>query len=459
MGTSPAGLHPAAAVCLQQWYIYLFSRTQIHFHPKIINEIGFSPILSNMKSNSKLGMIGRGLSCKYRWVILVLLFMTVLIAFIGRLSTSVALDAIGGDLVWSRAQTGFLGGLLMGIFLVSYGFSNVIFSPNIDKYGSKVVLTFSMTGCSFAVFLGAFYGHVYSLFLVSRLLLGLAQGVLFPLATKVIAGWYTADQRGKANSIFMIGAPIGVALAPIIMGPVIHSFNWQLSFYLVAAMGFILVVPIFLFVRDRPFNRDKPVMEKKNIHLKKAFKELLADGDFRLILVGFTTVNTVWWGTSLWVPTYLEQTTGVNISEMAYLAAIPYLGAIFGLLIGTRISEVKGNPNQVIMFSLFMTAVMVGVLTFSPIPGIGMAVLLLTLVFFFGQLSPPLFFTKLQNTIDGDELGSATGLMNGIANTVGVLGPVTVGVVVAISGSYDIGILSISAISLLGLISFKHLLR
>lgn len=413
-----------------------------------------------MNPKAKKGILRRGLSSQHRWVILLLLFMTIMIAFIGRLSTSVALDAIGDDLVWSRAQTGFLGGVLMGIFLVSYGFSNVVFSPNIDKYGSKVVLTFSMAGCSFAVFLGAFYGHIYSLFLASRLLLGLAQGVLFPLATKVIAGWYTSEQRGRANSIFMVGAPIGVALAPIIMGPIIHIISWQMSFYLVAAMGFVLVVPIVLFIKDRPYNKDeRPVKkDKKDIDLKKAFKELLADGDFRLIVVGFTTVNTVWWGTSLWVPTYLEQTTGVNISEMAYLAAIPYLGAIFGLLTGTKISEVKGNPNQVIMFSLFMTAVMIGILTFSPIPGIVMAIFLLSLVFFFGQLSPPLFFTKLQNTIDGEELGSATGLMNGIANTVGVLGPVTVGVVVALSGSYDIGILSIAAVSLIGLFSFKSLL-
>ncbi|MFO8110027.1 MAG: MFS transporter, partial [Thermoplasmata archaeon] len=190
----------------------------------------------------------KGLSSKYRWVILIILLATVMIAFMGRLSTSVALNAIGEDLVWSQADTGFLGGILMGIFLVSYGFSNIILSQNIDKYGSKIVLFCSMVGCSFAVFLGGYYGHVYSLFLLSRLLLGLTQGVLFPLAAKVIAGWYTVQDRGKANAIFMLGAPIGVALAPIIMGPIIHRFAWNLSFYVVALMGFALAVPIFLFI-------------------------------------------------------------------------------------------------------------------------------------------------------------------------------------------------------------------
>ncbi len=382
-----------------------------------------------------------------------------MIAFMGRLSTSVALRAIGDDLVWSQADTGFLGGILMGIFLVSYGFSNIILSPNIDRYGSKIVLFCSMVGCSFAVFLGGYFGHIYSLFLASRLLLGLTQGILFPLSAKVIAGWYGTQDRGKANAIFMLGAPIGVALSPILMGPIIHAYSWQYSFYAVALIGFILAIPILFFIEDVPFDKNiSRIPRNRDIDIKKAFKTLLADPEFRLIVVGFTTVNTVYWGTTLWLPTYLEETTGISLGNMPYVAAIPYIGCIFGLLIGTWISNVRGNPSQVITFSLFTTSIMVVILAFSPISGIWMAVFMLTLVFFFGQLSPPLFFTKLQNTVDTKELGSATGLMNGIANTVGVLGPVSVGVVVALTGSYEIGIFCISAIALIGLFGYRWML-
>ncbi|MFW6040675.1 MAG: MFS transporter, partial [Thermoplasmatota archaeon] len=182
---------------------------------------------------SKIDKLQVDLSSKYRWIILTLLFFTILVAFMGRLSTSVALDEIGGELVWSRAEQGFLGGVLMGIFMIPYGFSNIFFSPKIDKHGSKIILFGSMTGCSFAVFLGAFFGHNYGLFLLSRMLLGLSQGVMFPLATKVIAGWFRVKERGRANSMFMVGAPIGIAMSPIIMGPIINSFGWQSSFYMV----------------------------------------------------------------------------------------------------------------------------------------------------------------------------------------------------------------------------------
>ena len=412
-----------------------------------------------MSKTSLSRKLGIRLSCRHRWVILLILFTTILIAFIGRLTTSVALNEIGDELVWSAAEKGFLGGVLMGIFLISYGFSNVFLSPNIDKYGTKIVLVTSMVGCSFAVFIGAYFGHIYSLFLVSRLILGLTQGVMFPVAAKVIAGWYKKEKRSRANSIFMIGAPVGVAIAPILMGPIIHLYNWQYSFYVVAIIGFILAVPILLFIDDSPSDIDGGRTSNKDIDIKSAFKELLRDTDFRQVIVGFTTVTSFWWGITLWAPTYLEQVYDFQISEMAYVAAIPYAGAIFGLLIGSYVSDVKGNPNKIIMFSLFTTGIMIMILTLSQISNPGTAITLLFLIFLLGQLAPPLFFTKLQNSISRDELGSATGLMNGIANTFGIIGPVGVGSVVALTGSYDLGLLTLTVIVFTGLVGFFYTIR
>ncbi|MFW5946609.1 MAG: MFS transporter [Candidatus Natronoplasma sp.] len=400
------------------------------------------------------------LNSKYRWLILGLLFLTILVAFMGRLSTSVALEEIGEELVWSRAEQGFLGGVLMGIFLIPYGFSNIFFSPNIDRYGSKIILTGSMIGCSIAVFLGAFFGHNYILFLLSRLFLGLSQGVMFPIATKVIAGWFGKKTRGRANSIFMVGAPVGISISPILMGPIMHSIGWRYSFYLIALFGFLLIIPIFLFIADTP--SEERINNNRNtgndIDMLEAFKRLLKDRDFQQITVGFTAVNTVFWGTSLWIPSYLEQTTGLTLGDNAYLAAIPYLGSILGMLIGSWVSDLRGNTDGIIMFSLLTSGLMIIILSFSPIEGAEMAIFLLFLVFLTGQLAPPLFFTKLQNNIQGKELGSATGLMNGIANTFGVLGPVSVGVVIALTGAYTHGLIVLSVIAFAGLIGFERLL-
>jgi len=194
-----------------------------------------------------------------------------------------------------------------------------------------------------------------------------------------------------------------------------------------------------------------------DIDMLEAFKRLLKDRDFQQITVGFTAVNTVFWGTSLWIPSYLEHTTGLNLGDNPYLAAIPYVGSILGMLIGSWVSDLKGNTDGIIMFSLLTSGLMIIILSFSPIEGAKIAISLLFLVFLTGQLAPPLFFTKLQNNIHGKELGSATGLMNGIANTFGVMGPVSVGVVIALTGAYTHGMLVLSVIAFVGLVGFKSL--
>ena len=400
---------------------------------------------------------GFSLTKRYKTFILLLLFLSIVMGYIGRLSTSVALDNIAADMNWSSSQQGGLGGVLLGIFLVSYGFSNIFFSPNIDKYGTKITLTASISGWSFAIFLGAFFGGNYWVILFSRLLLGLAQGVLFPVANKVTAGWFEESKRGRANSIFMSGGPVGVAIAPILMSPLIVFQSWELSFYIVALMGFALSVPIILFVRDKPKGLiDFNVVKKRNLDIKKSLINLIKGRDFQSVLIGFTAVTTVWWGISLWIPTYLIEVHDLNISEMSYRAAIPYMGAVIGMLIGSWISDTKGHTKKIIMSSLLMSALMIGFLTIFAIPHVNIAIFILFFVFLFGQMAPPLFFTMLQEEVSGERLGSATGLMNGIGNGVGVLGPVTVGGVVAITHSYNAGLLSLSIIALFGLITFYY---
>ncbi|MFW6083326.1 MAG: MFS transporter [Thermoplasmatota archaeon] len=405
-----------------------------------------------MKLN--LENFGFSLSRKYKSLILFLLFLSVVIGYIGRMSTSVALENIASDMGWSSSQQGSLGGILLGIFLVSYGFSNIFFSPNIDKYGTKVMLTVSILGWSFAIFLGAYFGGIYWIILISRLLLGLSQGVLFPVASKVTAGWFTRSNRGRANSIFMSGGPIGVAIAPILMSPLIIFQSWQFSFYIVALIGLVLSIPILLIIRDSPASNISIDKKRRNLDIKKSLLTLAKERDFQVVMIGFTAVTTVWWGISLWIPTYLIEVHSLNIGEMSYRAAIPYLGAVIGMFIGSWISDTKGYTKKIIMFSLLTSAFMIGILTIIPMPNVNVAIVILFLVFIFGQMAPPLFFTMLQEKVPEKTIGSATGLMNGIGNGAGVLGPVMVGGVIALTSSYNIGLLSLSVIAIFGLITF-----
>ena len=389
------------------------------------------------------------LSKKYRWIITFILVLTVIIGYLARMSVSVAFEPISNEMGWNTSEQGGLGGVLMGIFLVSYGFSNIFLSRYIDSYGPRIMLIFSISIWSIALVIGARFGSIYWIFIMSRLLLGIGQGVLYPTASKLTAQWYPPRERGRANSFYMSGGPLGVMLAPIIMGPIIVNASWEISFYTLAILGFAMLFPIILFLSSFPreeeceYNEER---EERNNKILFLFKKR----DFQVILVGFIAIASIWWGITFWIPKYLLVTQGLKFNEMTFGATFVYFGAVISMILGSWISDITGNRKKIILFSLFSTSLMIIILTTIDLHSKISTIVILFFVFFTGQLAPPLFFTMLQLKVSSNFLGSATGIMNGVGNGVSVIGPVSVGAVVAVTGSYNYGLLSLSIIGVIG---------
>ncbi|MCD6139899.1 MAG: MFS transporter [Thermococcus sp.] len=168
------------------------------------------------------------------------------------MSVSVALKSISQSFNWTTSEEGSLGGILLGIFLVSYGISNIFLSPFIDKIGAKKVLSISILSWSLTLVLASIFGHLYPMLLLSRVLLGLSQGVLFPVANKITASWFSESKRALATTAFLSGGPIGSLLTPLIVVPIIVKSSWQVSFYFISILGIALIPFVVYFIKDNP---------------------------------------------------------------------------------------------------------------------------------------------------------------------------------------------------------------
>lgn len=385
-----------------------------------------------------------------RWFFLSLLVLSVFIAYVARLSVSIALPSISLDMAWTIKEQGSFGGVLLGIFLVSYGLSNIFFSPFIDLYGAKKMIVVSIIVWSLSLFIAAIWGHMYYIFLLSRIILGLGQGVLFPCASKLTAEWFPPGERGRANSLFVSGGPIGVFAAPLLMNPVINNYSWETSFYMVGILGILLILPVIYMM---------PKGSVSESYSGKAvvgdMKELLKDKEFQIIIAGSTFMACVWWGMNMWLPTYLVEGQGISLEGITLGASLPYLGAIIGMYTGSFISDITGKKRDVIVFSLIMSAFFLIILTQMNITRHSTAIILLFIVFFFGQMGPPIFFTLIQDKVHHDNLGAATGVMNGVCNGMGIMGPLMVGFIVAMTASYDTGLFSLAIFALIGAFIFR----
>lgn len=76
---------------------------------------------------------------------------------------------------------------------------------------------------------------------------------------------------------------------------------------------------------------------------------------------------------------------------------------------------------------------------------------------FFLTVVGPNIFTMLQSIVPKSFIGSGTGFLNGIGNISGTLGPVLIGTILSLTGSYNLGLILIAAILITGGVSLISL--
>ncbi|MEM0448335.1 MAG: MFS transporter [Methanomassiliicoccales archaeon] len=388
---------------------------------------------------------------KKAWSMASLVFLATMAAYIARVNISVALPYMSEDFGWDRVQEGLYGGLLLGIFLVGYGLSNIFLSPLVDRFGARRSLLVAIATFSLLTFFMGLVGLMFSFLLLARVLLGVAQGIVYPSASKATQAWFPQGKRSKVNSLHLSAMLWSNLLVPIILIPVIVMTDWRYAFLVVAGMCALTLIPINLYLKDSPnHSQNESTSCAAHTPLRlKVINDLREASRIRGLfsLSGADAAgNMVWWGISLWLPSYLKA-QGMAPSEIMWVASLPYFGGIAGLLIGSYLSDRTGKV--LVITVLFQAA---GAITLLLMVGVNSPIAtmaVLACLFFCIALLPPNAFTLLQNVAPPEIIGSATGIMNGIAVGMGAIGPILLGTVVAASGSFEAGFVIMAGLQVL----------
>lgn len=407
-----------------------------------LSEFSFQPPMK--KSQSEPG--------KHQAILVALvLFLTTLLGYIARTNISVALPFIASDYGWTQHEVGELGGLVLGIFLLGYGISNVFISPLVDYFGPRRALMMCVAVWSFFTLMTGALGAFYSMIILSRLMLGFSQGILFPSASKLTQAWFPPTYRSRINALHLSSGFASNILAAVILIPLILATSWEIMFYAVAIAGFLLLIPIWRIIRDSPAGevmREKKSIREIFVQTKESIRESLkVPGIFRLTFA-FWTVNTVWWGLSLWLPTYLNEARGLPIGELVWAASLPYVGGLAGMYLGSWLSDRLQKRAVLTSFFCIMSASMV--LLLSVTYGEVQIVAVLALLWLFLGIAPVNSFTLMQGMAPPRLIGSATGIMNGIANGSGIAGPMIIGMAVSFTSNYDTGLVIMAMMMFVG---------
>lgn len=165
--------------------------------------------------------------------------------FISPVSSSMvapALGAIGKDL---NITNEVVLSLTLSIFVLAYAIGPLFLGPLSEMYGRVIVLQASNL---FYLFfnLGCGLAQTKVQMIVFRFLSGLGGSAPLAIGGGLLSDLFTAEQRGKAISIYSLAPLLGPAVGPIAGGFVTENTTWRWVFYATCiADGLIQVIGLF----------------------------------------------------------------------------------------------------------------------------------------------------------------------------------------------------------------------
>lgn len=402
-------------------------------------------------------------SQKVRWILPFVLLVTLTIAYLDRLNLAIALPKITDEFGWTVAQTGEYGGLLISIFFVGYGLTNMLLSPLAEKIGPRKSLLTIIVLFSFFTAITAPLASFLTAFIAVRFLLGVGEGVHFPMMSLLTKNWFPVKERSRANGIWVSGVMFSTILAPLLLVPVIEWIGWRGMFIFLGVLGVGVSIPlVWLFVYDNPRTHPKisaeeigyieSGMEKDEKVREGTFwqeiKPIARDKIYWIALMGGILNNFASYGLMMWFPLYFNKSRGVEFSSLKYAVSIPYMSAILGIICVALISDKLQRRVLIAGIGYVITGIL-GYFACTA-SSITTTIALFSVAIFFQMSYTTNEFAILQRILPKNKVATGTGFYNGLAMLIGGgLGPVVVGQVIAYTKDYTSGILTLVAFSLI----------
>lgn len=398
---------------------------------------------------------------RYRHLLVLVLFLTAVAAFMDRTNLSVLIVDNGFLEAMGIRDRPAAQGMLMTAFLVPYALANLLLGPLGDWLGARNAMAAAVTMWGLA---SALMGNAvsYPMLLMGRMGRGAAEGPLFPMMSRFVKNWFPPRERGGANAVWLLGSKVGPALTVPLLVWVISGWGWRASLYLQALLCLLVIVPLLWFMTaDRP-RQSRFVGAAEAAYIEagqeteavgtsswwEAARVFIGDYHYWLCM-GFHACQLVFYnGLITWLPKYLAEARGFDLAQMGFFTSLAYfLSAASNALFGFA-SDRFPRRAPFCAVALFGAAVCLGPATWVDHRLVS-AVLLAAGMGFWG-MSPPIYWAILQRIVPGRVIGTASGLDNGLANSVASLTPALVGYLIAATGSYQAGLMLLAGASLVG---------
>jgi ACS family hexuronate transporter-like MFS transporter len=379
----------------------------------------------------------------YRWRILALLFFATTINYIDRQVIGILAPYISEELGWSEVDYGYI----VTAFQVAYGIGLVTMGRLLDRIGTRIGYSLSITIWSIAGMAHALARSVFG-FGLARFTLGIGEAANFPAAVKTVAEWFPKKERALATGWFNAGSTAGAITAPIIVPVFALHLGWKWAFIITGALGFIWLVFWWLYY-NKPEQHPKLSKEEYR-HIRQDGEDPTKSTPWGRLLPLKSTIGLgltrfisdwVWWFFLFWLPKFLNDAYGITLNKIGLPLIVIYVVSSAGGIAGGWLSSKMirsgrslDNARKTVILICGICALPVILAPLSG--GLWTAVALIALAASAHQAWAANMFSIISDIFPRNAVGSVTGLIGTAGAIGGALAATIVGYIREWSGNY-----------------------
>jgi MFS transporter, Spinster family, sphingosine-1-phosphate transporter len=289
-----------------------------------------------------------------RWRVATFLAVASGLNYADRAAMSSVLTAVRDEFRVSDISLSLLG----SFFLWSYALGSPLAGGLADRFSRTKLIVWSIFAWSVVTALmGAVTG--FTLLLVLRFCLGVAECLFLPAAIALIADYHSHATRARALSMISIGVNIGLVLGGTFSGFMAERFGWRSGFWILGLAGIGLawlakpmLAPPPTGVAGTPVRPAAP-----RASFADAVRYLTRVPSYYALLLESMLSGTGLWIFFNWLPLYFRDTYKMSLAGAGFAGTFMLqISVILGIAAGGWISDrVAGQAPQrrMLLYGLF----------------------------------------------------------------------------------------------------------
>ena len=323
------------------------------------------------------------------------------------------------------------GPAALGVLIASFAIMQFFFSPLLGKVsdtkGRKPILLLSLF-VSFIGFTFFSFANSFLMLLLSRIIAGVA-------TERAVAQAYIADitdYKSRTKEIGKIGAALGAGfiIGPA-MGGVLSTFGYSIAGYAAMLLTLVNILFVFYFLPEPNREREKSLEFSGYLSgLRDSIKKPLLGPTLLVLFIvtfAFSTIPVI-------VPLLGFELFNFDSLQLSFVFI--YIGLIQIMMQGFLISWLSKRFGEEKLIALGPTLMSIGVFVMPVFQNLGIFYLansLLAAGFGLINTSIPAFLSKRSSST---EQGSVLGIVSSIASIANIPGPLIIGFVYDVAGSF-----------------------